>query len=218
MNKNQIAGGVLGIVEACLYIFGFIILFSILQPTVDETKTGIEKLKFILENKAIYQTWILLIYIVFGIVLVPLTVSINENFKEHATIWTKVTPVFGFIWSGLVIASGMIGATGIDSVKTIYDSDTNSALASWNMIEAIQNGLGGGVEIIGGLWVFLISLTSIKLSVFNKSLNYFGLIVGCAGILTIIPGLKDLGIVFGLTQIVWFFWIGIIMMKSGLKK
>jgi hypothetical protein len=216
-NKNQIIGGISGIIEASLYIFGFTILFSILQPTMDETKTGLDKLKFIIDNKSIYQTWILFIYVLFGIVLVPLTVAINENFKEQTTIWTKITPVFGFIWSGLVIASGMIGVIGIDSVTAIYNSDSNSALTSWKIIEAIQNGLGGGVEIIGGLWVFLISMTSIKQSAFNKFLNYFGLIVGSAGILTIIPSLKDLGTVFGLTQIVWFLWIGIVMIKNGRK-
>jgi hypothetical protein len=148
---------------------------------------------------------------------VPLTVSINENFKEQTTIWTKITPVFGFIWSGLVIASGMIAVIGIDSVATINIVNSNSALTTWHIIEVIQNGLGGGVEIIGGIWVFLISMTGLNQKSFNKFLNYFGLIVGSAGILTIIPGLKDLGAIFGLTQIVWFLWIGIAMIKNGLK-
>jgi hypothetical protein len=213
-NRNQIIGGISGIIEGSLYIFGFLLLFSILQPTIDDTKTGLDKLKFIIENKTIYQTWILLIYVVFGIVLIPLTIAIDENFKEQTTIWTKATPVFGFIWSGLVIASGMIAVTGIDSVATIYNTDSNSALISWKTIEAVQSGLGGGVEIIGGIWVILISITGLKHSTFNQFLNYFGLIVGGAGILTIIPGLKELGAIFGLTQIIWFFWIGIIMIKS----
>ena len=216
-NKNQIIGGISGIIEASLYIFGFIILFSILQPTIDETKSGLDKLQFIFDNKSIYQTWMLLIYVVFGIVLVPLTVAINENFKEQTAIWTKITPVFGFIWSGLVIASGMIAVIGIDSVATISIVNSNSALTTWQTIEVIQNGLGGGVEIIGGIWVFLISMTGINQKVFNKFLNYFGLIVGSAGILTIIPGLKDLGAIFGLTQIVWFLWLGIVMIKNGRK-
>ncbi len=214
-NKNQIIGGVSAIIEACLYIFGFIILFSILQPSIDETKSGLDKLQFIIDNKTIYQIWVLLIYVVFGIVLVPLTVAINENFKNQTSIWTKITPVFGFIWSGLVIASGMIAVIGIGAVATIKNVDSNSALTAWQTINAIQDGLGGGVEIIGGIWVFLISIAGIQQAVFPKFLNYFGLIVGGAGILTIIPSLKDLGAVFGLTQIVWFLWIGVVMIKNG---
>lgn len=213
--KNQIIGGISGIIEASLYIFGFVMLFSILQSSIDETKTGLEKLEFILKNKTIFQIWLLLIYVVFGIVLVPLTIAIHEHFKEQISIWIKITPVFGFIWSGLVIASGMIAVIGIDTVTTIYSADSNAALSTWQTIEAIQNGLGGGVEIIGGLWVFLISVTAIKHGIFRKLLNYLGLIVGGAGILTIIPGLKDLGAIFGLTQIVWFLWIGIIMIRNG---
>lgn len=214
---NQIIGGVSGIIEASLYIFGFVILFSILQPTMDETKSGLDKLQFIIAHKTIYQTWILLIYVVFGIVLVPLVVAIYENFNDQTTIWTKITPVFGFIWSGLVMASGMIAVIGIHSVATMNNVNANSALTSWQTIEAIQNGLGGGVEIIGGVWVFLISMIGIKQSVFNKFLNYLGLIVGSAGILTIIPGLKDVGAIFGLTQIVWFLWLGIVMINNGRK-
>lgn len=216
-NKNQIIGGISGIIEASLYILGFIILFSILQPTTDETKSGIDKLQFIIENKTIYQTWMILIYVVFGIVLVPLTVAINENFEDQTAIWTKITPIFGFIWSGLVIASGMIAVIGIDSVAKINIANSSSALNTWQTIETIQNGLGGGVEIIGGIWVFLISMTGIKQKVFNKFINYFGLIVGSAGILTIIPGIEDLDALFGLTQIVWFLWIGMVMINNGRK-
>lgn len=213
-NNNHIIGGISGIIEAILYIFGFILLFSILQPTIDETKSGIDKLKFIIEHKNIYQSWIILIYVVFGIVLIPLTIAISERFNEQPTIWTKATPIFGFIWSGLVIASGMIIIVGLDSVASFFNDDMNLSLASWKTIEAIHNGLGGGVEIVGGIWVFLISSTGLMHKKFNKFLNYFGLIVGGAGILTIVPGLKDLGAIFGLTQIVWFIWIGITLIKN----
>ncbi len=213
-SKDHIIGGISAIIEASLYIFGFVILFLVLQPTIDESKTSIEKLNFVLENKTIYQVWIILIYVVFGIVLIPLTISINERFKEESTIWTMATPIFGFIWSGLVISSGMIGVIGIDSIASIYTADTNTALTSWKIIETIQNGIGGGVEIVGGIWVFLISVISLAHNKFGKLISYFGLIVGGAGILTIIPGLKELGAVFGLTQIVWFILIGLALIRN----
>lgn len=212
-NKNQTIGGISGIIEAIIYIFAFTFLLAFLQSTIDDSLTDLEKFIFIIENKTIYQIWTLLIYVVFGIVLIPLTIAINENFKNQ-TIWTKTIPVFGFIWAGLVIACGMIETTGINSVSTLYHSDINSAFTSWKAIEAVSYGIGGGVEIVGGIWVFLISIVGLKQSVFNKFLNYFGLIVGSAGILTIIPVLKDLGAFFGITQIVWFAWIGLIMLRN----
>lgn len=217
-NNSLIIGGILAMIEAVLYIFGFMVLLLVFQPTIDEAKSGLDKLKYIIHNKAIYQAWIILIYVVFGLMLVPLTVTISENFKKQTTIWTKITPVFGFIWSALVIASGMIGVIGLEAVEKILLSDPNAALTSWETVEIIQNGIGGDVEIIGGLWVFLISITSLKEATFNTYLNYFGLIVGGAGILTIFPPHKDLGGVFGLTQIVWFIVIGIAMIKKGLNR
>jgi hypothetical protein len=213
-NNTHKIGGIAGIVEAGLFLFGFLLLFTVLEPTIDESKTDIEKLTFLLEYKTIYQTWNLFIYVLFGVVLVPLTIAINENFKQPSLIGTKVTPLFGLIWSGLVIASGMIANVGIESVASIMTKNTDMALTSWKTIEAVQNGLGGGVEIVGGLWVFLISITGLKQSVFSKPLNYFGLMVGGAGILTIIPGFQTLGAVFGLTQIGWFTWLGITMLRS----
>lgn len=50
---------------------------------------------------------------------------------------------------------------------------------------------------------------------FPKVLNYFGAAIGVVGILTIIPGLEVLQDVFGLTQIVWFIWLGIMMLRSS---
>ncbi len=212
-NKNHLIGGISAIIEALLYILGFVLLFSLLQPTIDETKTSLDKLKFILEHKVIYQIWILFIYVLFGIILIPLTIAISEKLNERSTIWTKSMPVFGFIWSGLVISSGMITVIGIDHVSSSFDTDVKLALNSWETIQAIHSGLGGGVEIVGGMWVFLISMIGLEQRKFSRTLNYFGLLVGGVGILTVVPGLKNLGAVFGLTQIIWFVWIGLALIK-----
>ena len=214
MKNNQKIGGIASLIEAIIFVFGFAFLLTVLGPTTNENLNSIDKLSFLIEHKTSYQLWILTIYVVFGIVLIPLTITINRSFKEPSLWGTMVTPIFGFIWSGLVIASGMIASTGIDTVVNIYATDNNQAVIVWKTIESIQNGLGGGVEIVGGIWVLLISLNGLKGSVFPKFLNYLGLIVGAAGILTVIPGLKDVGAVFGLLQIVWFAWLGITMLKD----
>ena len=212
--KTQKIGGIAGLIEASLYIIGFVFLFTFLGPMMDGSKSDADQLAFVLDNKTLIQVWHLLIYVLFGIVLIPLTIAINEQFPQPSLMATKVTPIFGFIWSGLVIASGMIANVGLESVNTIFVDAPEMAINSWKTIEAVQNGLGGGVEIVGGLWVFLISITASQQGVFSKGLNYLGLIVGGAGILTVIPGLKDLGAIFGLTQIFWFIWIGISLLPK----
>jgi hypothetical protein len=43
-------------------------------------------------------------------------------------------------------------------------------------------------------------------------------LVGAVGILSIIPGLTDLLTgVFGLSQIIWFIWLGIVLLRSNLS-
>ena len=90
-----------------------------------------------------------------------------------------------------------------------------NGLSAWVAISAVQDGLGGGVEIVGGLWVLLISVSALRSNVFPKALNCIGIVVGIAGLLTIIPPLGDLGAVFGLGQILWFVWIGIHMLRRA---
>ena len=214
MNSSKI-GGIAGIIEALLYIIGFTFLALVFAPMMDEGTPALERLSFALEHKTRYQVWNLLIYVVFGLVLIPLTIAINQQFKSDSLLGSKATPVLGFIWSVLVIASGMITNVGLETVNTLFQEDQAQALLVWKTLSAIANGLGGGVEVVGGVWVLLISIFGLKQSVFPKGLNYLGLLVGAAGTLTLIPGLQDLGAIFGLTQIVWFAWIGIYLFRKA---
>jgi hypothetical protein len=100
---------------------------------------------------------------------------------------------------------------GLEAVAKLHSQDVAQAVAAWAVIGAIQDGLGGGVEIVGGLWVLLISAASFH--ALPRLLGYLGVVVGVAGILTVAPPLGELGAVFGLGQIVWFSWIGVVMLR-----
>ncbi|MBC7868331.1 MAG: hypothetical protein H7X88_12420 [Gloeobacteraceae cyanobacterium ES-bin-316] len=215
MNHNlQKIGGWSAIVAALAYIIGFTVLIFFLSPENADSLTSAEKLRFMLDHKIIFQVWILIIYVVFGVVLVALTAAIHQRLQKHTLPALPIASSFGYIWAGMVIASGMIANIGLDAVSTIYPRDTEQATTIWLSVEAVHNGIGGGVEIVGGLWVLLISWFSLSFKEFSKGLHYLGFIVGIAGILTAIPGLGALGYVFGLLQIGWFGWIGIFMLKN----
>jgi hypothetical protein len=47
-----------------------------------------------------------------------------------------------------------------------------------------------------------------------KALDILGLLVGAMGIMTILPAVNDLTGVFGLGQIVWFVWLGVLLLRS----
>ena len=89
------------------------------------------------------------------------------------------------------------------------------AVAAWQAIEPVAEGLGGsGGELLGGLWVLLVSLAALRTQGLPKVLNWLGVAIGAAGVLSVVPALKDVGIVFGLLQIVWFVGLGIVMLRT----
>jgi hypothetical protein len=76
--------------------------------------------------------------------------------------------------------------------------------------------MGGGNEIIGGLWTLLVSVAALRARALHRLVNYFGFVVGTAGILSAIPALGEIGGgIFGLTQIVWFVALGVLLLGAG---
>jgi prepilin signal peptidase PulO-like enzyme (type II secretory pathway) len=125
----------------------------------------------------------------------------------------KLASPFGLIWAGFVIASGMVANVGLEAIAALHSQDAAKAEAAWVAIGAVQDGLGGGVEMVGGLWVILVSIASLRTSALPSMLGYLGLAIGAAGILTIAPVLRELGAAFGLGQIFWFAWLGVLMLR-----
>jgi hypothetical protein len=210
----QKAGGIAAFVEALAYIVGFAVMATLLNPGGTDGWSQAQKLSFVLERDAVFQMWTIFIYVVFGVVLVVLAAALHERLKTRAGALMQIATSFGLIWAGLVIASGMVASVGLEAVARLHSQDVAQAASVWTVIGVVQDGLGGGVEIVGGLWVLLISVASLRASALPRLLNYVGLVVGSAGILTVAPSLGGLGAVFGLGQIVWFAWIGVLMLRG----
>ncbi len=59
------------------------------------------------------------------------------------------------------------------------------------------------------------NLGSLPASEASQALNYLGVVIGVAGILTVVPALEVVGIGFRLGEIVWGVWLGIIMFRGS---
>ena len=105
----------------------------------------------------------------------------------------------------------------MDNVVNLYATDPDQATTVWLAISSVTNGIGGGNEILGGLWMLLISWVALQAGGLHKALNYLGIVVGLAGIISALPGLGEVGLIFGLIQIVWFIWLGIVMLRKNPK-
>lgn len=208
----QKAGAFAALIEALLYVVGFAAMFTLLTPDDAPALSSAGRLAFLLEKRVVFQALHLLIYVVFGVILIVLTIALYERLKASGSATMQIATALGLIWSGLVIASGMVANTGLDAVADLYAEDPAQAASVWSAVGAVQDGLGGGVEIVGGLWVLLVSGSALRSRALPRSLNFVGFSVGMAGLLTAIPGLGELGAVFGLGQIAWFLQLGVFML------
>ena len=76
-------------------------------------------------------------------------------------------------------------------------------------------GLGGGNEVVGALWILLLSWAALRAGGLPRALNYLGVVISVAGLLTLVPALEMMGVIFGLGSIVWFVWVGIVMLRGS---
>lgn len=215
MKNIQTLGGVSALLESFIYVLAFIFFGVFYSFPVDVN--SVQQFAFLAENKTILSVVNFIMYVLFGIFLVVLVLALYERLKASSPILSQIASVFGIIWVGLVIASGMIANIGLASVLELSVTDPERAMTVWHTINAIVEGLGGGNEVVGGLWVFLISLAALKTDKLSKLLSYFGLFVGSVGILTIYPA-QVLTEIFGVSQIVWFNWIGLRLLKNSQSK
>lgn len=214
MKNLQKMGGIAALYEAIAYLVGAVYFIAVVDyPSVDEP---VEKVALLVDNEASMYIITLLIYVIFGVFLVVLSLALYERLKTGSPALTQTATAFGLIWAGLVIASGMIFNIGMDTVVDLYDKDPAQAATIWTAVDAVFEGLGGGVEIVGGLWVLLISWAALQAGKLPRSLNYIGVVAGIAGILTVVPPLVELGVgIFFVGQIIWFVWLGIIMLRDN---
>ena len=214
MKDLQKMGGIAALYEAAAYLVG--IVFYIFVVDYSGVVEPVQKVALLVDNQAIMYIMNLIIYVVFGVFLVVLALALYERLKAGSPAMMQTATVFGLIWAGVLIASGMISNIGTGVVVDLYSKDPAQAATVWLAIDSVVEGLGGGNEIVGGIWTLLVSWAALRAGELPRALNYLGVVIGVAGILSAVPALGELGgYIFGLGQIVWFVWLGIVMLRSS---
>jgi len=206
-------GGFAALYEAVAYFVAILLFIFVLNyPSLVEPA---EKVALLVDNQATMYIMHLLVYVVFGIFLVVLNLALYDQLKTSAGTIMQTATALGLIWAGVLIASGMVFNAGIAPVVDLYSKDPAQAVSLWLAIESVSNGLSSANgEILGGLWTFLVSLAAMQGREFPKALNYLGLVVGVVGLISVVPILREMTGVFGVGQIVWFVWLGSILLRN----
>jgi hypothetical protein len=217
MKTLQKIGGLAAFYLAAAYLVGIVLFLVVLDyPSITEPA---QKVALLVENQTVILVTNLLMYVFFGVILVILALALYDRLKSGAAALVQVATVIGVIWAGSLVASGMIANAGIAPVVALYAEDPSQAALTWLGIETVANGIGNGNgEILGGLWTLLISWAALRAGGLPKGLNFLGLLVGVVGILSLIPGLTDLTGLFGIGQLIWYVWLGIVLLRNNASK
>ena len=214
MKTLQKFGGLAALYLAAAYLVGIVLFLVVLDyPSITEPA---QKVALLVEMQMVTFVTNLVMYVFFGVILVILVLALYDRLKSGAAPLVQVATVIGVIWAGSLVASGMIANAGIAPVVALYAEDPSQAALTWLGIETVTNGIGNGNgEILGGLWTLLISWAALRAGGLPKGLNFLGLLVGVAGILSLSPGLTDLTGLFGIGQLIWYVWLGIVLLRSN---
>jgi hypothetical protein len=211
---SQKMGGIAALYEAIAYVIGMVVYLVVLDyPNLVEPA---QKLNMFVEYEQVLYLMNVLIYVIFGIAMVVLSLALFERLRAGLPFLAQAATAFGLIWAGLVIAAGMVANVGTGVVVDLFATNPAQAETVWGAVEVVYDGLGGGNEIVGGIWTLLASWAALKTGVLPRFLNYLGIVVGLAGVVSTVPLLAEIGgMVFGLGQIVWFAWLGVVLLRDS---
>ncbi|WP_299494377.1 DUF4386 family protein [uncultured Shewanella sp.] len=231
-------GGLAALTEACIYLFGFVLFFSILDPSnvemtscaaapciedvaVDKSQRNVE---FMLDNQDSYFLGYFVCGIVFSFVLLILVQAIYRRFKPLAPELMCFATTVGYLWAAIVLASSLIFLTSLDVLTNDNHHSIEQTMMIYQSVSIVIDALGGGIELVGAIWVLIVSYVGLKKSIFHPWVHFWGIVVGISGVLTLFSGLSFLSTlflfemmtaIFGLGQIVWFIGLGFGMLREN---
>jgi hypothetical protein len=207
------AGAIGGLIAAATFIFGIALFITSLSDYTEGDATVAESVDFLVSHQGTLFAWYFVIFLVFGVAIIPLARSLRERLVDVSPELADIGAVFAYIWAGLMFATGMTHNIGITAVADLNETDPAAAEALWSAMSTVTDGLGGGNELVGGMWILLVSLAAWGTTRLPMGLNVLGIISAVAGLITLIPGLSDVGMIFGLGSIAWFAWTGIVLLR-----
>lgn len=217
MNARQ-STGIAALGTAATYFVGFSFLFTVLLPAgygMDPTKAP-DAIAFLTQHSAMLIAWNSVIYIVNAICLAVLVAGLHRMLSPKAPPLMAIASLFGAIWVGLLLAAGMVANSAVVVVAALGNADPERAALVWQVLRAVENGLGGGNEIAGALWIGM-SMTFVPSGpILVRALSA---IAGAAGLLTLVPALSEpMGAAFGLLTLAWFLGLGITLLRAGQRQ
>jgi hypothetical protein len=210
---HQKAGGVASLYLA-LALLGAIPYFLVVVDYPGAT-TAADKVDLIVDHYPSMYAVYLLTYVAFGLAVGVLALILWERLRTDAQATVRLATAVGLLWAAVLVASGLIFTYGLTTIDDLASTDRANAVTTWRAVEPVALALGGaGGELLGGLWVLLVSAVVVRGGRLPRPLGWLGLVVGVIGIASVLPPLNDATVAFGMLQIVWFTWLAGVLLTT----
>jgi hypothetical protein len=214
MKTLQKVGGISALVCAGTYILAMGLFTTILAPMANGSLAFDQFIAFFLSHQTLIFIWHFSMYLVNGTFLALLTLALYQRLKTGAPALALAAACFGLLWTGLVFASGFITIYGWETIGRLSSADPVQAALLRLVVDTVTIGIDHSDRFLGCLWVLLTSWAALRTGQLSKLLNFLGLAIGIAGIVSsVAPALNELGYAFGVGIIVWWGWLGIVLLR-----
>ncbi|TDO98649.1 hypothetical protein [Marinomonas balearica] len=205
--------GYLSLIQSGIFLLGMVFYIMFLLPiTFDLGVVSVDQIGIILDHKNMLQSFYGMTYIVFSVLLLFLNSALCRDCPNQ--VLTSITRHFGIVWSVLLLCSGLFVITSFEYIA-LADVENSIKMSTLAIANLMMEALGGGNELIGGLWVGSMSIILRKAFYIGRTQWLLGLVIGGIGVITVFPKLSELGAFFGIGMIIWFAALGVTKLKPG---
>ena len=216
MKNLQKMGGIAALIGAATNLFALVAYLTLLEPKGYGSDDPGQVVAFLADNQALMRVWYQIIFLVFGVSMIFLSLALYERLKAGSPALAQAVTTFGLIYAVLVIVIGTLSINNLSTVVKLYGENPAQAATVWLTLDSVETGLGanGGETMVSALWFLLLSWVALRARELPKVLNYLGVVIGVAGILSVVLQ-PALAAVYGLGLIIWLVWLGIVMLRRS---
>jgi len=219
MMKNiQKIGGIAALIGAATNLLGAAVYATLLMPKGlgSENPDPGRAVALLADNQAAMRAWYFIIWLAFGVSLLVLLPALHERMRTGNVALAQAATVVGLIYAVLVLVIGTLSINDLNTVVRLYGENPAHAATVWTTLDTVETGLGagGGETIVSALWFLLLGWAALQARALPRLLAWVGLVTGLAGILSVLA-LTSLTAVYALGLIIWFVWLGIVMLRTS---
>jgi len=111
------------------YVVIFVVLIFLMDSFI--VVDPVQQVALFVDNQAITYIMNLIMYVAVGIFLVVLALALYERLKADSPAIMQIATAIGLIWACLLIGSGMVANSGLETVVDLYGKDPVQAATVW---------------------------------------------------------------------------------------